>query len=92
MLNNTVFIEGHASNDDQSSGAARQLPIFRLPPEAAPGVCLRFTGVAREDSLARLIVWEDGTVLWDGYLAGPGGAWIPYVSLSDIRFSVGAES
>lgn len=90
--NNVVHLEGQVTNDDQTSGPATWLPIFQFPQDCLPGVSLRFACLARDDSIGKIIVWNDGLVLWGGYVTGPGDPGIPYVSLDGISFSVGGTS
>ena len=88
-LNNVVHIEGQATNDNPSYGAATWLPIFQLPPECLPGESLRFGCLCNDNAIGKIIVWKDGLVLWGGYMLGPVADYIPYVSLDVVQFSVG---
>jgi len=90
-LNNVVHIEGQATNDDQTTGAATWLPIFQLPDDCLPGAPLRYGCLVNDAAIGKIIVWEDGLVLWGGYMLGTPSPGIPYVSLDAIHFSVGAE-
>lgn len=87
-LNNTVYLEGTVSNDDQTLASATWVPIFQFPPECNPGASLRFLGLANDDAIAKLILWEDGQLVWGGFVVGPQQP-IDYVSLGGVSFSVG---
>jgi len=89
-LNSTVYLEGTVSNDDQTLGGATWVPIFQFPPDCSPGASLRFLGLANDDSIGKLILWEDGTLVWGGFAVGPHEP-IDYVSLGGVSFSVGVH-
>ena len=86
--NNIVHLEGCVSNDDASLAGATWVPIFQFPPEAAPGASLRFLGMANDHSIAAIVVWEDGLVVFAGWVVGPTAP-IDYISLAGVSFSVG---
>jgi hypothetical protein len=71
LANSTVRLQGTVSCDDQTISDATWIPIFKLPPEAAPDYSLEFCALTNDNAFSRLYIWETGDVIWAGYVMGP---------------------
>lgn len=71
MANSTIRLQGTICCDDQSIADSTWIPIFNLPAECAPGYNLEFCALTNDDAFSRLYVWEDGSVIWAGFVMGP---------------------
>jgi hypothetical protein len=88
LANSTVRLQGTVSCDDQTIVDSTWLPIFTLPGECAPGYSLEFGVVTNDNAVSKLLVWEDGEVLWGGYQIG-SHATIERLPLNGISWSTG---
>jgi hypothetical protein len=70
LANSTVRVQGTVCCDDDTIADSQWLPIFQLPAELAPGYTLEFSALTNDNTISRLYVWEDGTVIWAGYAIG----------------------
>jgi hypothetical protein len=72
LANSTVRLQGTITCDDQTIGGATWVPICQLPAEVAPGYNLEFCALTNDDAFSRVYVWEDGQLVWGGYISGIG--------------------
>jgi hypothetical protein len=91
-LNNTVYLQGTVTHPADFDPESTWLPIFQLPPELIPNGSIQFGCISNDNSMSKIVVWEDGMVIWGGYITGTFVANIPYVSLGGVSFSVGADT
>lgn len=70
MANSTIRLQGTICCDDQGIADSTWIPICQLPSEVAPGYNLEFCALTNDDSFSRLYVWEDGSIVWAGYVIG----------------------
>ena len=91
-LNNTVYLQGSVTHPADFDPQSTWLPIFQLPLELKPLGSIQFGCISNDNSMSKIVVWEDGTVIWGGYITGTFVSNIPYVSLGGVSFSVGASA
>jgi hypothetical protein len=89
-LNNTVYLQGTVTHPSDFDPQSTWLPIFQLPAELMPSGSIQFGCISNDNSMSKVVVWEDGAVIWGGYITGTFVANIPELSLGGISFSVGA--
>jgi hypothetical protein len=68
LANSTVRLQGTLVCDDTTISNATWIPIFQLPVEYAPGDNLEFSTLTNDNAISRMYVWDDGTVVWGGYV------------------------
>lgn len=71
LANSTVRLQGTVTSDDQTIADATWVPLFTLPPEAAPDYSLEFCALTNDNAFSKLIIWANGDVIWGGYVMGP---------------------
>jgi hypothetical protein len=71
LANSTIRLQGTVTCDDATIADATWIPMFTLPPAAAPDYNLEFMALTNDNAISRLYVWADGTVVWAGYAIGP---------------------
>jgi hypothetical protein len=74
LANSTIRIQGTVCCDDATIQDATWIPIFQLPPEAAPANNLEFVTLTNDDAWSRVYVWASGEVIWAGYTGAPHAA------------------
>lgn len=70
LANSTIRLQGTICCDDQTISDSTWVPICQLPPECAPGYNLEFCALTNDNAFSRLYIWEDGSVIWAGYVIG----------------------
>jgi len=87
LANSTVRLQGTITCDDQTISDATWIPIFQLPPEAAPDYTLEFAALTNDNAFSKLYVWDDGNVIWGGYTGIGPNAPIARLPLNFLSWS-----
>jgi hypothetical protein len=87
LANSTVRLQGTICCDDQTIADATWIPIFQLPPEAAPDYTLEFSALTNDNAFSKLYVWDDGNVIWGGYTGIGPNAPIARLPLNFLSWS-----
>jgi hypothetical protein len=71
LANSTVRLQGTICCDDTTIADSTWIPIFTLPPQAAPDYNLEFCALTNDNAFSRLYIWNTGDIIWAGYIMGP---------------------
>jgi hypothetical protein len=89
-LNSTVYLQGAVVHNADFDPQSTWLPIFQLPPALVPNGAIQYGCISNDNSVSKVVVWEDGMVIWGGYIAGQFATNVPHLSLAGVSFSIGA--
>jgi hypothetical protein len=84
LANSTVRLQGTICCDDPTIADATWIPICQLPAEVAPGYNLEFSALTNDNCFSKLYVWEDGQIIWGGYVDLLGGTPATHVTHEPI--------